>query len=322
MTWRTGVVLAGGRSRRFRERASRDKLSIKVGGETSLCRVVKALSEVSEEVIISLKEEGAEVVLEALKECETDVKLVFDPGFLKIEGPMIGIFSSSSLARGNVLVSSGDRPFLKPRLLERLYSEIERGSEVCTIVGPRGKVDPSLAAFDSNYLRLSSSLLILLKRVKLTNLLRGASRISLLSPLKLEEEGCDLRGLINVNSPDDLAKDFSPSRAPEEDLNFSIKGGVQEALREFHALVSERGWSSSSLEHPFWRGTVSLYFGAKLPELSTIAAEAFLEESEIYSELGLEYLKLQSLLDRLEALDVDEEKEKLREKLRNIKSLE
>ena len=108
----TGVVLAGGRSRRF----GRDKLAEPYGDGVLLHRPVLALREVCDEVVVVLAPDAPQPAMPA----GTDV--VFTRDAEADAGPLVGVVAGLTAAReGWAVVVGGDMPDLQePVLLEML----------------------------------------------------------------------------------------------------------------------------------------------------------------------------------------------------------
>ena len=109
----TGVLLAGGRSRRM----GRDKAQLVIEGQTMLDRTLAVLQQVTDEVLVSGFRERAEQVPPGVRVIEdqyTDA------------GPLAGIYSALLMARNpHVLAVACDMPFLNADLLRHMSSLAE-----------------------------------------------------------------------------------------------------------------------------------------------------------------------------------------------------
>jgi molybdenum cofactor guanylyltransferase len=122
----SGIVLAGGRSRRF----GRDKLAEPVGDRPLLHRAIEAVAAVSTEVIV-VAAPGAEPDLPA------GVRLVHDEA--PFEGPLAGCLAGLTVAREPfVLVAGGDMPWLQPAVLGLLVRVLEVSSADAVILEHAG----------------------------------------------------------------------------------------------------------------------------------------------------------------------------------------
>ena len=116
---RTGIILAGGRSRRM----GRDKASLMVNGRSLLSRVIARVCEVEDlsELIVSHAEDQ---ILPTDIQCEISLKTAVD--VVQGEGPLIGIASAliQSTSTTNLIVGA-DMPLVQPRLLNKLAEVLE-----------------------------------------------------------------------------------------------------------------------------------------------------------------------------------------------------
>ena len=108
----TGVVLAGGRSKRF----GRDKLAEPFGDGVLLHRPVAALHEVCDEVVVVLAPDAEEPAMPA------GADVVFARDAEADAGPLVGVIAGLTAARGGwAVVVGGDMPDLRsPVLIEML----------------------------------------------------------------------------------------------------------------------------------------------------------------------------------------------------------
>jgi hypothetical protein len=115
----TGVVLAGGRSRRF----GRDKLSEPYRGRPLLHHAVGRLIEVCDEVVVVLAPETAEPAMPP----GAGVRFARDE--LEGSGPLAGALAGLEAADGEwIVLAGGDMPDLRPAvLLEMLRASDEMG---------------------------------------------------------------------------------------------------------------------------------------------------------------------------------------------------
>lgn len=111
---RSGVVLAGGASRRF----GSDKLATLIDGSPLLGRSVGALAGLVDEIVIVGAPDRPGPAAE-LAPMGTPIRLVVDPEHFG--GPLVGLHTGLAAARGSVVVVvGGDMPSLVPAVLEFL----------------------------------------------------------------------------------------------------------------------------------------------------------------------------------------------------------
>ncbi len=185
----TGVILAGGRSRRM----GRDKLSLKIGAITLLDRVYGALASHCEEVFIV----GAGGCAPAETRRTPDLR----PG----EGPLAGIEAGLLAARHRrVFVAAGDMPFLTGVFVEYLLGLLsERVSAVVPCFG--GKLHPLCAVYGWEVRPAVSAALDRGVR-SVRKLLEDLPGVRHVGEVELRRFGDPNLLLMNVNSPEDLAR--------------------------------------------------------------------------------------------------------------------
>jgi molybdenum cofactor guanylyltransferase len=118
----TGVVLAGGRSRRF---GSSDKLTASYGGEPMLHRSVRVLADLGAEVIVVLAPDVAEPSV------PSGVQARFVRDTVRGQGPLAGVVAGlREVDSETALVVAGDMPELQvPVLRSMLRTLNEPGAE-------------------------------------------------------------------------------------------------------------------------------------------------------------------------------------------------
>ena len=122
----TGIVLAGGRSRRF----GRDKLSELLDGRPLLHHPILALAAVCGEVIVAGPVHPAS--LPALPELPIPLRVVGDPE--PYGGPLVGLRAGLAAARWPfALVAGGDMSHLAPALLAELLRRLREGHEAVAL---------------------------------------------------------------------------------------------------------------------------------------------------------------------------------------------
>lgn len=190
----TGVILAGGRSRRMGE----NKLWLEVGGAPLWSRVYEALAPSCDEVLaVGVAEELAGVESPALR-------LVEDRRAGR-EGPLAGIEAGLEAARYPlVYVAAGDLPFLPPDLVRFSLELIAEKEAPAAVPLYRGRVHPLCAVYRRELLPVVSRALDEGTRAARA-LLAGLDGVAYI------EEALGWFGepeifLMNVNSPEDLAK--------------------------------------------------------------------------------------------------------------------
>jgi molybdopterin-guanine dinucleotide biosynthesis protein A len=195
----SGIVLAGGRSRRM----GRDKARLPYGGTTLLNHVALTLAGVCGEVIIVAETAGDYADLEL----PTATRVVGDlyPG----RGPLGGIVTGLRAADAGVhVVIACDMPRLQPDLLRLLTGSIGGFDAVVPEIG--GRLEPLCAAYHSrcaNRLELR----LLAGDLSLQSAMR-ALQLNLLDESLIRSIDPQLASFSNVNTPDDYGESLRPLR--------------------------------------------------------------------------------------------------------------
>jgi molybdopterin-guanine dinucleotide biosynthesis protein A len=134
----SGIVLAGGRSRRF----GSDKLAARIDGRRLLDRSIAALATVASEIVVVVAP-GDERVLASIA---VPIRVVFDPE--RHGGPLVGLLAGlTAVDQPLVLVAGGDMPALHPAVLGLLVRTLDVGaSSDAVVLRSRGAVVPLPAA--------------------------------------------------------------------------------------------------------------------------------------------------------------------------------
>jgi molybdenum cofactor guanylyltransferase len=186
---RTAAILAGGRARRL---GGLDKSRLTIGGLTILQRQLDLLQGVADRVMVVANDPAR---FEGL-----GVPVV--PDVVSGAGSLGGIYTAVTAATGPVLVLASDMPFLTAPFLSRVF---ERGLDV-DVALPRGPdgYHPLCASYapacaDPIRRRLEAGAL------KVLDLLTDV-RVRELAPDELAAFDPDGLLLLNINTPDDLAR--------------------------------------------------------------------------------------------------------------------
>jgi molybdopterin-guanine dinucleotide biosynthesis protein A len=182
----TGVVLAGGQSRRM----GRDKALLELSGETLLARAVRLLSAVTTELLV--------VGRQALDGSPSSVRIVPDeqPGL----GPLGGIATALRTMRTqHALVVACDMPLLQPALLRLLLSLAAQADAIVprSAQGP----EPLHAVYSAGCLPAVDACLRDGERA--VSALLARVRTQYVEPREWAPYDPDGLSFLNVNTPDD-----------------------------------------------------------------------------------------------------------------------
>lgn len=201
----SGVVLAGGRSRRL----GRNKAIEKIGDQSLIERVVNRLSQVTSETVVVVAEESKAAQLPLPPWVRTAADLY--PG----SGSLGGIFTGLSVAKGSYsVVVAVDMPFLNVDLLRFMLDIISDYDAVVPRI--KGRPEPLHAVY-------SRSCLEPIERMLKEEELKIAGLFEEISVAYLEEddiEGFDPHFLsfFNINTQKDLDKALALEAQEESNL--------------------------------------------------------------------------------------------------------
>ena len=185
----TGVILAGGQSKRF---AGRNKAVIKVGGLRILDRIFRVFNDLFEEVIL--------VTNSPLLYLEWNAIIVSDlfPVRSALTGIHAGLFFASY---PHAFFSACDTPFVKKELIESIISCIEPKLDIVVPETSAG-LEPLCAAYSKKRIPVIEKHLEK-NKLKIQNIFKGA-RIRKIPESRLLERDPNLSSFFNINTPLDL----------------------------------------------------------------------------------------------------------------------
>lgn len=141
---RAGLVLAGGRSRRFGES---DKATATVGGQSLLRRAATGLAPAVDQLVISCRADQCEQFRDLLAGVDPRPTLVTDP--VDDRGPLAGLVAGAAAVEAPYLaVVAGDQPFVAPRTVTRLFERFDGDTEPFGVLATvDGDPDPTHAVY-------------------------------------------------------------------------------------------------------------------------------------------------------------------------------
>jgi molybdopterin-guanine dinucleotide biosynthesis protein A len=190
----TGVVLAGGRSRRF----GRDKLAEPYGDGVLLHRPVLAIGEVCDEVVVVIAPDAPE------PEMPAGVEVTFARDAEAEMGPLAGLIAGLTAAsEGWAVVVGGDMPELQsPVILEMLRAGHETGA-VAVALSDGGDARPLPIVLRVGPARVAAERLLATDRRRLRDLLADVHTVVIDEPTWTALDA-DRRTLLDVDEASDL----------------------------------------------------------------------------------------------------------------------
>jgi len=264
----TGVVLAGGESQRF----GSEKLEFPVGGQRMLARVIEAMRQAADRVVVSARDTA--VARRLAGPAVLGVTWLADRPQLGGAGPAAGMLTALDRERSaEVLFAPGDMPWISA---EGLRAVRERGrARAATSVAPvwpDGRTEPLVQWHRAG--AWAETLGALPTRggqgIRPTDLLRGGKAVVLLPVTLLS---ADPRCFANVNERADLTRASA----------FPAEGAIPGPI----ARSPEAGTA-------FWTAVEFSRTGAVAE-----ASRSFAEEARHHAQTGIHHLELHALEDAL-----------------------
>ena len=316
MNKRAALILAGGKAERFQlpNQPWQDKALAQIGGEPLLVKAVQNIHEVVDEIVICVNsEERKNRYSQLLKQQGAEkVQFVIDLEDYPVKGPALAIVSGlQSISSEHCLTLPVDMPFMKAEVVEYMFAA-SRGFDVVVPMWPDGTIETLVMTLDRKKTLNIAQTLCALNKPRANNLMRGASKLLLVSPLqKIKTFDPDFRSFININSGEDLSK--LPPRSTEGGLkeNRVINRGSlsisavrrlgdgakffsESNLHDAKKVFEECQMSFVANNHHFW---VALSAEKKAEVLrgmdmrfSSQAKEAFAEAAASYESEAQEYV--------------------------------
>ncbi|MDZ4655465.1 MAG: formate dehydrogenase accessory sulfurtransferase FdhD [Coriobacteriia bacterium] len=224
----TAAVLAGGRSLRM----GIDKTLLPIEGEPLVVRVAESVSAVcAHTVIVTNRPEALEDV-----DLPAGVRVLQDS--VAYQGPLGGLATALEQAEDEwVLAVAADMPWLRPELVRALW-DARDGAQVVIPVGPKG-AEPLLALYHTSCLPVARAVLDSGRR-RLVAILPSVKVVEV-SIESLRDVDPELRSLVNVNTPEELAEVRANSDEVRREEPASVRLSVIEVgTRRARGMPSER----------------------------------------------------------------------------------
>lgn len=198
----TAAVLAGGRSMRM----GVDKTMLDVDGEPLVARVSEAVGSVCSETLVVTNRP------EALSGAGLPVGARVLTDEVAYQGPLGGIATALAAASSDwVLVVAADMPWLEPSVVRALW-DLRDSADVVVPVSERGP-EPLLALYRAEACLPAARAALASGRRRVVAMF-GSVRVAEVPVEALRSADPELRSLVNVNTPEELA-DVRANEAPQ-----------------------------------------------------------------------------------------------------------
>lgn len=179
----------------------RPKPFVRVGGVPLVLRVVDAASRVADEVVVVSRGQRA-----------ADLARILPPGVAVAEdqdrrqAPLVGLLAGArALRSGFVAALACDLPFVRPRLLERLFDEAA-GRDAAVPVWPDGRLEPLVAVYRRRALVAAADSALAADERSNLAMVRRLRRPRLVPVASVRAADPTLRSFENVNTAGDLSR--------------------------------------------------------------------------------------------------------------------
>lgn len=195
----TGVVLAGGYSRRYGET---DKALARVDGRPMLAGVVARVGSLADAVVVNCRPDQRAAFETAL--APTPVSVRFAEDAATDRGPLYGFRTAlERVDTDGCVLATCDTPFLDPRLLSGLAERLETGDEAVAVRTADGIVQPVQAVYRTGPAESAGDELLGDGERRLSALVE---RLACRTVPAAAVPGDAARSLFDVNRPEDRAQ--------------------------------------------------------------------------------------------------------------------
>lgn len=206
-----GIVLAGGRARRFQVKGGpwTDKALASILGKPMLIHVIEGLRPVVEEIIICVDSEVRRrrytKLLRDHSLGDAYIRIVIDLKIPFIRGPAVAITTGLNAASAdNCVVVPCDAPFIQPTVIDYLLSALKDAS-LAAPIHTDGSVETVIFACRRQKTAEVSETLCWLGRDRPDDLLRGLPKVNFISVSgELKDLDPEFKSFININFREDL----------------------------------------------------------------------------------------------------------------------
>ncbi len=212
MTKRAAIILAGGKAKRFQTTNDKwqDKALAELDSKPLLVHAIENIQGTVDEIVVVVNENETRIsqyrdVLE--KYNIQKARIVTDLKIKDLSGPLIAILTGlRATTADHCITIPCDVPKLNPKVAEYLFNEID-GSIVAVPMWPNGRLETLLMVLERKSALEITTVLCLLGRSHPDDIIRGAMKTLLVSPLgEIKNMDPELKSFININCQEDLSR--------------------------------------------------------------------------------------------------------------------
>lgn len=194
----TGLVVAGGRSRRF---GDSDKALAPVADRPMVAHVAERLSTVADELVVNCRRDQRPAIESALADCPLDPRVAVDT--VPDRGPVYGLRTGLRVAAGRYAVVTGcDMPVVEPSLLATLLDRARETDAPGVVPEVDGHRQPLCGAYHVARAREACETAVGRSDPRLRTVLDCLDPVVV--PESTVSEHADPRTLVSVDSPADI----------------------------------------------------------------------------------------------------------------------
>ncbi|MEA3323689.1 MAG: molybdenum cofactor guanylyltransferase [Euryarchaeota archaeon] len=196
---RTGIILCGGRSRRF----GKDKALLSTEGVPMVQRMAGRISQVVDKIIIAARDSAQRESLAAISAIPDGAEVVCDSviGY----GPVAGILAGLRASKSEYSICLAcDLPYVNPDVVDALFGCAEANNgDVAIPKHPNGILEPLHAVYGKSMVRACRDA-IGMEEHTIRGAMSSLERVVFVPTELLRRFDPDLRTFLNVNYPEDL----------------------------------------------------------------------------------------------------------------------
>jgi molybdopterin-guanine dinucleotide biosynthesis protein A len=242
-----GVILSGGKSRRFKKDylENFDKALFEINGIPMILRIYDTLKRIVDEIVVSI--ESKDKIDKYREYVDVDYFILDKHVF---EGPLDGIYSCLNELKAEILLFvPNDMPFITDKLLTIIIDKSLDYGLVSPIL-PNGLIETSIIGMNKNVLHDYIHLLTEWKRAKIADLHRAVPNVYLVDPVT---NNIPPSTFTNINRPEDAEKRVScyPDGPIEKDIVIDREFSIEDVSRKNMEKIKFSLWNTLYTGDPY-----------------------------------------------------------------------